>query len=88
MYTHKCGFSIPYYLSRANGENVGSSLCDFIFDYGVPDKLTYDGDTVQVGADTKFVDTIRRNHISTHILALYRPNENPTEGSIREVKNS
>ena len=61
-------------------------MCDFIFDYGVPDKLTYDGATVQVGADTKFVDTIRRNHISTHILALYRPNENPTEGSIREVK--
>ena len=86
LYTHKCGFSTPYHFPRANGENVGNSLCDFIHDYGVPDNLTYDGAVVQVGAGTKCVDTIRRNHISTHILAPYRPNVNPAEGSIREVK--
>ena len=73
-------------MPRANGENVGNSLNDFIHEFGAPDHLTYDGAAVQVGAKTKFVDTIRRNHIESHVSAPYRPNENPAEASIREVK--
>ena len=86
LYTHKCGFNIPYHMTSANGENVGNSLCDFINDYGAPDHLTYDGAAVQVGRKTKFVDTLRRNNIRSHVSAPRRPNENPAEASIRDVK--
>ena len=52
-----------YHIPAANGENVGNSMNDFIYDYGALDHLTYDGATVQVGQNTKFFDTLRRNHI-------------------------
>ena len=73
-------------MPRANGENVGNSLNDFIHEFGAPEHLTSDGAAVQVGSKTKFVDTLRRNHIRHHTSAPRRPNENPAEGSIRELK--
>jgi hypothetical protein len=30
IYTHKCGFNATYHLTRANGEQVGYSLSDFV----------------------------------------------------------
>ena len=33
LYTHKCGFNAPYHMIKANGENVGNSLNDFVHDY-------------------------------------------------------
>ena len=86
IYSHKCGFNTAYHLERANGEQVGYSLNEFIDDYGAPEHLTYDGAAVQVGSKTKFVDTIRKAQIRTHVSAPRRPDENPTKGSIREVK--
>ena len=86
IYTHKCGLNAAYHMPRANGENVGNSLNDFIHEFGAPEHLTFDGAAVQVGSKTKFVDTLRRNHIRHHTSAPRRPNENPAEGSIRELK--
>ena len=86
IYSHKCGFNAAYHMRRANNDNVGNSLNDCINDYGIPDYLTYDGAAVQVGSKTKFQETIRRSRINTHVSAPRRPNENPAEGSIREVK--
>ena len=45
-------------MPKANGENVGNSLNDFIHDYGAPDHLTFDGAAVQVVSKTKFVDSL------------------------------
>lgn len=73
-------------MKKANGENVGNSLNSFIHEYGTPYHLTFDGAAVQVSSKTKFVDYFRRNHIHTHTSALRRPNKNPAEGSIQEVK--
>ena len=86
IYSHKCGFNAVYHTRRANNENVGNTLNDFVHDYGIPDHLTYDGAPVQVGSRTKFQDIIRRNRIKTHVSAPRRPNENSAEGSICEVK--
>ena len=58
IYSHKCRFFAPYLMTRANGENVGTSLGNFISDSGVPEHLTYDGALVQVGSKTKFMDLI------------------------------
>ena len=86
IYSHKCGFKVAYHLSRVNNNQVGQSLNDFIFDYGAPNHLTYDGAAVQVGKNTVFQDTIRKAHILYHVSGPRRPNENPAEGAIRDIK--
>jgi hypothetical protein len=86
IYTHKCGFNAKYHLTRANGEQVGYSLSNFVHEYGAPEHLTFDRAAVQVGSGTRFQENLRRSKIKHHVLAPRRPNENPTEGSIREVK--
>ena len=86
LYSHKCGFNAAYHLTKANGEQVGYTLNEFIDDYGAPEHLTYDGAAVQTGSKTVFVDTIRRANIRSHVSGPRRPDENPTEAAIREVK--
>ena len=86
LYTHKCGFNAPYHLSKVDGQQVGFTLNDFIFEYGAPEHLTFDGAMVQRGRGTHFMSTIRKADIRYHVSAPRRPNENPAEASIREVK--
>ena len=86
IYTHKCGLNAAYHMPRAYGENVVSLLNDFIHEFGAPYHLTFDGAAVQVGSKTEFVDTLRQNHTRSHTSAPRQPNENPAEGSIRELK--
>jgi len=86
IYSHKCGFKAAYHICKANNEHVGQSLNDFIFEYGAPSHLTYDRAAVQVGAKTMFQDTIRRADIDYHVSGPRRPNENPAEGAIRDIK--
>ena len=86
LYSHKCGFNAAYHLTKADGKQVGYTLNEFIDDYGAPEHLTYDGAAVQTGSKTKFVDTIRRANIRSHVSGPRRPDENPTEAAIREVK--
>ena len=86
IYTYKCGFNWLYHLKRANGEQFGHSLSAFISEFGATDCLTYDGAAVQACTNTSFMDTVRRSEINYRVSALRRPNENPAEGSIREVK--
>ena len=86
LFSHKCGFNAPYHMERANGDCVGSALGDFIHEFGIPGNLTFDGALVQTGRKTLFQDNLRKYHIRWHVSQPYRPNENPAEGSIREVK--
>ena len=86
IYSHKCGFNVTYHLKKVDGENVGFTLSDFVHEYGAPQKLTYDGAQVQRGSKTRFVDIIRRANIDYHVTSPRRPNENPAESAIREVK--
>ena len=74
------------HISKVNNEQVGQSLNNFIFDYGAPSHLTYDGAAVQVGSKTIFQDAMRRANIQYHVSAPRRPNENPAEGAIRDIK--
>ena len=68
------------------GENLGTSLLDFIHEYGAPAKLTFDGHKSQVGESTKFKQILRRYDIPFHVTAPRRPNENPAESQIRRIK--
>ena len=73
-------------MTRANDQQVGSTLPAFIAEWGVPENLTMDGAQVQVGKNTEFQKCIRRNEINYHVSHPRRPNENQAEGGIREIK--
>ncbi|KAI2496598.1 Reverse transcriptase (RNA-dependent DNA polymerase) [Fragilaria crotonensis] len=86
IYSHKCGFKVAYPMIKVDGNHVGDTLTQFIGDFGVPAHLTFDGASVQTGPKTRFMDAIRRYEIKYHVSGPRRPNENPAEQSIHEVK--
>jgi len=86
LYSHKCGFKVAYPVQRVDGNHVGDTLTQFISDFGVPEHLTFDGAAVQTGPKTKFMQAIRKYEIKYHVSGPRRPNENPAEQSIHEVK--
>ena len=86
IYSHKCGFAACYPMMAADGNTIGQSLMDFSHDFGVPEHLTFDGALAQTGKYTDFMKNIRRLNIDHHISGPRRPNENPAEASIRELK--
>ena len=86
VYFHKCGFYAVYHIPRTNDEHIGPTLPRFILDFGTPEHLTMDGAAVQIGGNTKLMETIRRVNIYYHISKPYTPKENIAEGGIRELK--
>ena len=73
-------------MPRANDKCVGTTLPAFISEWGVPENLTMDGAKVHVGKNANFQKTIWKNEINFHISHPRRPDENPAEGGIREIK--
>jgi hypothetical protein len=56
LFSHQCGFKACYPLRKIDGNNVGDALTQFISDYGVPERLVFDGASVQTGPKTRFMD--------------------------------
>ena len=73
-------------MDKSNKDNIRHSLGAFISKYVVTEHLTYDGEAVQVGSKTIFQNHVRKNDIQTQLSAPRRPNENPSEISIHEIK--
>jgi hypothetical protein len=86
IYSHKCVFKASYPIPKVDGNNIGDTLTQFISDYGAPEHITFDGSSVQAKPKTRFMDTIRKYEIKYHISGPRRPNENPAEHGIHEVK--
>mmetsp|Transcript_17331 Transcript_17331/g.42358 ORF Transcript_17331/g.42358 Transcript_17331/m.42358 type:complete len:358 (+) Transcript_17331:1030-2103(+) len=86
IFFHKCGFFTCNHLPKVDDSHMGPTLNRFISDFGIPEHLTMDGAAVQTGRNTKFMDTIRRTTIQHHVSRPYRPDENPAEVGIRELK--
>ena len=86
VYTHKVGFSVVYPDKAATGNTVGQAYLEFCNDFGVPEHLTFDGATAQIGKNTLFMRSLKKNGSDYHVSSPRRPNENPAEGGIREIK--
>ena len=71
---------------HATGDTIGQTLVDFSHDFGITEHLTFDGATAQVGRNTLFMKTIRKYQCAYHVSSPRRPNENPAEGAIRDIK--
>jgi hypothetical protein len=65
---------------------AGKALRQFIRDFGVPERLTSDGASEQVGPNTDFMKNIRKYEIEHHVSEPGRPQQNRAESVIREVK--
>ena len=86
IYSNKVGFAVCYPMTAASGQLIGQSLKDFTHDFGIPNHLTFDGAQAQVGKGTLFMKTVKQYDIKYHVSAPRRPNENPAEGSIGQLK--
>ena len=66
--------------------DAGRALRLFCEEFGVPEKLTFDGSKEQCGKGTEFMKQIHQHGIDYHISEPERHNENPVEGVIRELQ--
>jgi hypothetical protein len=70
----------------ASKKDAGQALKTFVLELGVPAELTIDGSMEQTKPGTEFSKCCRRNDIKVTRTEPERPNQNPAEGVIREVR--
>ena len=71
--------------NRRHGDSSGYSYRDFSHDFLIPEHLTFDGYSEQVGRNTLFMKTVRKYNTHYHISIPFRPNKKPAEGFIRKL---
>ena len=76
-------FFIEVYPMKNKGD-CGEAFGEFITDYGVPLKMTFDGSKEQTLPNTTFMKKVRKYDIDWHVSEVDRSNQNPGEGVIRE----
>ena len=62
------------------------ALKKFLRDYGAPDSMTTDGSREQTAKGSKFQAILRKNNVRSIITQPHRPNQNPAETVIRELR--
>ena len=67
-------------------KKAGEALRLFCQEFGVPDRLTFDGSKEQTCKGTEFMKQVRKNNIDHHVIEPERHNQNAAEGVIREVR--
>ena len=77
-------FAVSY--TMPTKRDVGKALREFIYEWEVPEKLTFDGAPEQSGKGTKFMKQIHKHGITWHVSEPYRPDQNAVEGVIREIR--
>jgi hypothetical protein len=72
----------------ASKSQAGEALRTFVLELGVPEELTVDGSKEQKNCNADFMQRCHKNNISVHRTELERPNQNPAEGVVQEVRSS
>ena len=67
-------------------DSLGYLYRDFSHDFVIPEHLTFNVYSAQVGPNTSFMKTVRKYDMHYHISSPCRPNEKPAEGSSREYQ--
>ena len=84
VFANKSYFSRIYPMdSKRKAEEALRLFCQ---EFGVPEKLTFDGSKEQTGKGTQFMKQIRRHDIDYHVSEPDLHNQNPVEGVIRELR--
>ena len=88
VFSHKNGFGLCYPINRLTGDSIGQQLQHFCFDWGIPEFLKSDGHPSQAGPHTLFQKLVRLHQMHHTLSEPYRLNQNPAEGTIREIKKN
>ena len=75
VFANKGYFSKVYPLG--NKSEAGDALKTFCAEFGVPEKLVFDGSKEQTGKNTEFMKQIKKHGIDFHIAKAERHNEVP-----------
>ena len=84
VFANKGYFSRIYPMDRKG--NAGNALRLFCQEFGVPERLTFDGSKEQNEKNTEFMRQIRLHNIDHHRSEPNLHNQNPVEGCIRELR--
>ena len=84
VFSNKSYFSRIYPMDSKG--KAGNALRVFCQEFGIPEKLTFDGSKEQCMKGTEFMKQIRRHDIDYHISEPDMHNQNPVEGVIRELR--
>ena len=84
VFANKAYFSRIYPMDSKG--KAGDALRLFCQEFGVPERLTFDGSKEQTGKGTEFMRQIRVHDIDYHICEPGMHNQNPVEGVIREIR--
>ena len=85
VFAHKRSYFSKIYPMDSK-KKAGNALRLFCQEFGVPEKLTFDGSKEQTEKDTEFMKQIRTHNINYHISEPDMHNQNPVEGVIREIR--
>ena len=86
VYSHKSGFTACSSQLNEKGDSLGELIEDFLHEFGAPEHLTFNEFGSQFSKSTRFYKNMRKYSIKHHVSAPRRPNKNPDEGVIREIK--
>ena len=86
VYSHKAVFPAWYTKLNVKGYSLGEALDDYVHEFGSLEHLTFDGFQYQVSKNTKFFKNLHKYNIDHHVYVPRSPNQNPAEGTIREIK--
>ena len=84
VFTNKSYFSRIYPMDKKG--KAGDALRLFCQEFGVPERLVFDGSKEQTGKGTEFMRQVRRHNIDYHIAEPDMHNQVPAEGVIRELR--
>ena len=84
VFGNKSMFCAAYPITKKSDCHL--ALKSFIRDYGAPDAMITDGSREQTSRDSEFSKRLRKNDIKQVITPPYRPNLNPVELVIRELR--
>ena len=84
VFANKAYFSRIYPMNSKS--KAGDALRLFCQEFGVPEKLTFDGSKEQGQPGTEFMRQIRMHNINYHVAESGLHNQNPVEGVIRELR--
>ena len=84
VFANKAYFSRVYPMDSKR--KAGDALRLFCQEFGVPERLTFDGSKEQTCKGTMFMKQVRTHNIDHHIAEPDHHNQNPVEGCIRELR--
>jgi hypothetical protein len=84
VFSNNAYFSRIYPMDKKS--KAGDALRLFCQEFGVPERLTFDGSREQTMKGTEFMKQIRTHNIDYHISEADMHNQNPVEGCIRELR--